>query len=287
MEPGKTSFFQALGVPTKIARGTIEITADVKVAEAGSRVGASEATLLNMLNVSPFTYGMSIAQIYDQGQTFDSSVLDIEERQLLKAFTSAIATIATISLAINYPTLPSVMHSLVNSYKNVISAAIEIDPSPVVEAIERRTGLSVRIIAGEEEARLSALGVLSGTPGADGLMGDLGGGSLELVGMDRGVIGPQVTMPLGPLRLLESCGGKMSAAARIIDQISRSAVARAALAWELHHPIGTPERGAGNERSEVEHRPQEERRVLRRRASRDEGTGGGTEGRGPPRREGR
>jgi len=127
MEPGKTSFFQALGVPTKIARGTIEITSDVRVCEAGAKVGASEATLLNMLNISPFTYGMGISQIYDQGQTFDSSVLDIEESQLMKAFTSAIATIATISLAANYPTLPSVMHSMVNSYKQVISAAIEID----------------------------------------------------------------------------------------------------------------------------------------------------------------
>src|SRR3954469_17609551 len=92
------------------------------------------------------------------------------------------------------------------------------DGASFVTAIEQRTGLTVRTIAGEEEARLSALGVLSGTPGADGLMGDLGGGSLELVGLDRGVIGPQVTMPLGPLRLLESCGGKMSNAARIIDQ---------------------------------------------------------------------
>ncbi|GIZ44370.1 hypothetical protein CKM354_000756800 [Cercospora kikuchii] len=127
MEPGKTSFFQALGVPTKIARGTIEITADVKVAEAGSRVGASEATLLNMLNISPFTYGMSIAQIYDQGQTFASSVLDIEESQLLKAFSSAITAVSSISLALNYPTLPSVMHSLVNAYKKTISVAIEID----------------------------------------------------------------------------------------------------------------------------------------------------------------
>jgi len=127
MEPGKTSFFQALGVPTKIARGTIEITNDVRVCEAGARVGASEATLLNMLNISPFTYGMGISQIYDQGQTFESSVLDIEESQLLKAFTSAITTIATISLATNYPTLPSVMHSVVNTYKKAISVAIEID----------------------------------------------------------------------------------------------------------------------------------------------------------------
>ena len=127
MEPGKTSFFQALGVPTKIARGTIEITADLKLVEAGNKVGASEATLLNMLNISPFTYGMGISQIYDNGQTFDSSVLDIEESQLLKAFSSAISTIASISLAVSYPTLPSVMHSVVNSYKKVLSVAIETD----------------------------------------------------------------------------------------------------------------------------------------------------------------
>lgn len=127
MEPGKTSFFQALGVPTKIARGTIEITTDLKLIEAGNKVGASEATLLNLLNISPFTYGMGISQIYDNGQTFDASVLDIEESQLLKAFSSAISTIASISLAVNYPTLPSVMHSVVNSYKKLLSVAIETD----------------------------------------------------------------------------------------------------------------------------------------------------------------
>ncbi|KAL1794776.1 60S ribosomal protein uL10 [Alternaria dauci] len=127
MEPGKTSFFQALGVPTKIARGTIEITADLKLIEAGNKVGASEATLLNLLNISPFTYGMGIYQIYDNGQTFDASVLDIEESQLLKAFSSAITAIASISLATGFPTLPSVMHSIVNSYKKVLSVAIETD----------------------------------------------------------------------------------------------------------------------------------------------------------------
>ncbi|EPS36138.1 hypothetical protein H072_10253 [Dactylellina haptotyla CBS 200.50] len=125
MEPGKTSFFQALGIPTKIARGTIEITTDLKLIEAGSKVGASEATLLNLLNISPFTYGMGVAQIYDQGQVFAPSVLDIDEKDLIDRFLSAIKTIACISLATNYPTLVSVMHSLVNSYKNVISVAIE------------------------------------------------------------------------------------------------------------------------------------------------------------------
>lgn len=139
MEPGKTSFFQALGVPTKIARGTIEITADLKIVEGGTKVGASEATLLNMLNISPFTYGMTISQIYDQGQTFDASVLDIEESQLLKAFTSAITTITSISLATNYPTLPSVMHSVFNGYKNAMAIAVATEYSwPELDELKDR-----------------------------------------------------------------------------------------------------------------------------------------------------
>jgi len=129
MEPGKTSFFQALGVPTKIARGTIEITTDLKLVEAGTKVGASEATLLNMLNISPFTYGMGIAQVYDNGQVFAPSVLDIDENQILASFLSAVQTLATISLAVNYPTLPSVVHSLINSYKRIIAVALETEYS--------------------------------------------------------------------------------------------------------------------------------------------------------------
>ncbi|KAK4699589.1 large subunit ribosomal protein LP0, partial [Phenoliferia sp. Uapishka_3] len=125
MEPGKTSFFQALNIPTKIARGTIEIVSDIHLVVAGTRVGSSEATLLNMLAISPFTYGMKIVQIYDNGQIFEPKVLDIEESSLIEQFLTGIKTIAAISLALNYPTLASVAHSLVNSYKNVIAVALE------------------------------------------------------------------------------------------------------------------------------------------------------------------
>ncbi|KAG6061824.1 60s acidic ribosomal protein P2 [Claviceps sp. LM77 group G4] len=139
MEPGKTSFFQALGVPTKIARGTIEITTDLKLVEAKAKVGPSEATLLNMLNISPFTYGLGVEQVYDQGQAFPPEILDIGDEQLLGALSSAIATIATISLAVNFPTLPSVMHSVVNSYKKVLAVAIETDFSwPEIEQLKDR-----------------------------------------------------------------------------------------------------------------------------------------------------
>ncbi len=124
MEPGKTSFFQALGIPTKIARGTIEIVSDIKVVTAGNRVGPSEATLLNMLNISPFTYGMSVVQIFDQGNIFSPDVLDIDEQELIDRFLSGIKTIAAISLALNYPTIVSVTHSLVNAYKKVLAVSL-------------------------------------------------------------------------------------------------------------------------------------------------------------------
>ncbi len=64
------------------------------------------------------------------------------------------------------------------------------DGKEFAKEIERATGVAVRVISGEEEARLSALGVLAGVPNADGLMGDLGGGSLELVLLNKGKIAP-------------------------------------------------------------------------------------------------
>jgi large subunit ribosomal protein LP0 len=124
MEPGKTSFFQALGVPTKIARGTIEIINEVHLIKVGMRVGASEAALLNMLNISPFTYGLTVVQVYDNGTVFHPSVLDIEEDSLVAQFVAGIKNIAAISLQIGYPTVASVPHSIINSYKNLLAVSI-------------------------------------------------------------------------------------------------------------------------------------------------------------------
>merc|ERR1739838_1272896 len=65
--PEKTSFFQALSIPTKITRGLIEITSKVDLLTAGTKVGQSEATLLGMLNIKPFQYGFDIIHVYDYG----------------------------------------------------------------------------------------------------------------------------------------------------------------------------------------------------------------------------
>src|SRR3546814_7231518 len=72
-----------------------------------------------------------------------------------------------------------------------------------VAEIKRCCGLDVTVLSGNREARLSALGVPSGTPEATGLMGDLGGGSVELVALAKGKLGVHETLPLGPLRLAD------------------------------------------------------------------------------------
>lgn len=86
-----------------------------------------------------------------------------------------------------------------------------------VAEMERRCRVGVRILSGGAEARLSALGVISAIPEAAGVMGDLGGGSLELVEVGQGRIGRHATMPLGPLRLADLAGGDRNRARLAID----------------------------------------------------------------------
>ncbi len=77
------------------------------------------------------------------------------------------------------------------------------DGAQFVAEVTRRCNAPVRILDGAAEGRLSALGVVSGIPTADGVVGDLGGGSVELVPLDLGAVGDGETLPLGPLRLAE------------------------------------------------------------------------------------
>lgn len=74
------------------------------------------------------------------------------------------------------------------------------DGPDFIEALNQSTGLPVEVIPGDEEARLSALGVISGMPEADGLVGDLGGGSLELVRIRERQHSQRTSLPLGPFK---------------------------------------------------------------------------------------
>ncbi|KEJ89927.1 exopolyphosphatase [Sulfitobacter donghicola] len=83
------------------------------------------------------------------------------------------------------------------------------------EEVEKQTGVKIWVIDGEEEARLSAQGVLLGWPGAYGLVCDIGGSSLELAEISGGRVGRRVTSSLGPLKLRDIKGGAKARNAHI------------------------------------------------------------------------
>jgi large subunit ribosomal protein LP0 len=125
--PEKTSFFQALNIPTKITKGTIEIINDVDLIKTGDKVGMSESTLLNMLGISPFTYGLVVKKVYESGSIFDPTILDITDDDLKKSIMTAVRNVASISLSIGYPTIASVPHSVVNGMKKCLAIAAVTD----------------------------------------------------------------------------------------------------------------------------------------------------------------
>ncbi|KAK6057667.1 ribosomal protein L10 [Cooperia oncophora] len=127
MGPEKTSFFQALQIPTKIARGTIEILNEVHLIKEGEKVGASEAALLNMLGVTPFSYGLVVLQVYDNGTIYTPEVLDMTTEELRKRFLAGVRNVAAVSLAIKYPTMVSVAHSLARGVQNMLGIAAVTD----------------------------------------------------------------------------------------------------------------------------------------------------------------
>ncbi len=83
---------------------------------------------------------------------------------------------------------------------------------------EKAWGGPIRILAGEDEARIAAEGVVAGIPDADGLAADLGGGSLDMVTVKGGKTGAAVTLPFGPLRLMDQSKGDPDKARDIVDK---------------------------------------------------------------------
>jgi exopolyphosphatase/guanosine-5'-triphosphate,3'-diphosphate pyrophosphatase len=77
--------------------------------------------------------------------------------------------------------------------------------------------IPLRILTGSEEGRMSAEGLLLGVPGADGVLGDLGGGSLEVVELDAGRIGSVASLPLGTIRLADRSGGDLARARALAE----------------------------------------------------------------------
>lgn len=124
LDPSQTSFFQVLNIPTKINKGTVEIITPVELIKKGDKVGSSEAALLAKLGIRPFSYGLEIANVYDNGSVFRPEVLDLTDEDLIAKFATGVSMVTSLSLAISYPTLAAAPHMFINSFKNVLSVAL-------------------------------------------------------------------------------------------------------------------------------------------------------------------
>src|SRR6201995_4859463 len=106
-------------------------------------------------------------------------------------------------------------------YRDAVATAAARDASNGAEFIRRAEaawGRPIRILAGEDEARIAAEGVVAGIPNADGLAADLGGGSLDMVSVKGGQTGAAYTFPFGPLRLMDQSKGDPDKARDIVDK---------------------------------------------------------------------
>ncbi|KAK1311963.1 hypothetical protein QJS10_CPA07g00028 [Acorus calamus] len=124
LDPSQTSFFQVLNIPTKINKGTVEIITPVELIKKGDKVGSSEAALLAKLGIRPFSYGLIVLTVYDNGSTFSPEVLDLTEEDLTERFATGVSMVTSLSLALSYPTLAAAPHMFINAYKNVLAVAL-------------------------------------------------------------------------------------------------------------------------------------------------------------------
>ncbi|XP_009608105.1 large ribosomal subunit protein uL10 [Nicotiana tabacum] len=137
LDPSQTSFFQVLNIPTKINKGTVEIITPVELIKKGDKVGSSEAALLAKLGIRPFSYGLVVLSVYDNGSVFSPEVLDLTEDDLIEKFAMGVSMVTSLSLAISYPTLAAAPHMFTNAYKNVLAIAVETDYSfPLADKVK-------------------------------------------------------------------------------------------------------------------------------------------------------
>jgi large subunit ribosomal protein LP0 len=126
-DPGQTSWFQALNIPTKINKGQIEMIARVHLIKAGDKVLESQSALLQKLNVKPFSYSLVPKFVYQNGNVFDADILDITDADMISKFLSGARLMAALGLELGVPSKASFTHSVNNAYKALLSIGMGTD----------------------------------------------------------------------------------------------------------------------------------------------------------------
>lgn len=127
LEPSLTSFLQALNISSKITKGNIEIINEVTLFKQGDRVDASQAALLQKLDILPFEFGLVPISVYDNGSVFSVAVLDISNDQIVNSLSEGIKKLAGVAMATNTPCAASLPFSFLYAFKNALALSVEVD----------------------------------------------------------------------------------------------------------------------------------------------------------------
>jgi len=127
LDPAQTSFFQALNIATKIVKGAIEVVNEVQIVKEGEQCGASSVALLQKLNIKPFTYGIVLKMVYEEGSVFDAKVLDITDETLISKFLVGATNVAALGRQVGIPTEAGLPHMFANAFKNIAALVSDID----------------------------------------------------------------------------------------------------------------------------------------------------------------
>jgi len=127
LDPGQTSFFQALNIGTKIVKGTIEIVSVVHLIKKEEKVTASHVALLTKLNINPFFYGFQVNDVYEDGTVYSAAILDMSQDDLLQKFFSGVKKLAAVSLAIGFPTLAAVPTLIAGAFSKLLAISLATD----------------------------------------------------------------------------------------------------------------------------------------------------------------
>jgi large subunit ribosomal protein LP0 len=121
MDPKQTSIFQNMKIPTKINKQQLEIVEDVVLVKAGKKIGESEASLLEKLNIKPFLFQFEITRVFENGISYGSEVLKLTNEVILKKVANGIRNLSAASLSLGYPTAMTAPQMLLKGFKNLLS----------------------------------------------------------------------------------------------------------------------------------------------------------------------
>ncbi|KAL4838722.1 hypothetical protein H8958_010405 [Nasalis larvatus] len=119
--------FRFLASGTKMYGGSTEILSDVPLIKTGDKVGASEATLVIMQNISPSSFELIIQSVFDNCSICNPEVLDVAEETLHPCFLEGVCNAPSLCLQTGYPSVASVPYSIISGNKWVLPLFVKTD----------------------------------------------------------------------------------------------------------------------------------------------------------------